>query len=161
MKNLKYLVFLFFASFLIMSCGDDDPTRADYVETLSAGDWTMTSQTLNGVERDFGGTLTSHVQTHLSCDLDAGECSGSNSYVLELDNNGGTVTGGSTFTWTINEDVTTITFNVITQTTNGVTTNCTADCQTVATILEWTENRHVLEITDDNGDVYVRTMERI
>ena len=162
MKKFKLLnILLLFSLFAIVSCGDDENINQDYIETLAAGDWTLTSTTINGVERDFGGILTSHSQTHLSCDLEVGDCSGSNSYVLELDNNGGTITGGSSFTYKIHDEGTMITFNVSTTTTNGVTTPCTTGCVTVFEILEWTDTKHRLQSIDANGDTVIRTMERL
>ncbi len=164
MKNFKRLNYLLlFTIFVLGSCDKDEEISIDQqrIETLAAGAWTMTSTTVDGVERDLGGTLTSHTQTHGYCILADSDCSGSNAFVLELDNNGGILTGGSTFTYKIHENGTMMTINVINSTFNGVTSPCSSDCETVFTFSEWSNTKHVLETTDGTSAVVVRTMERL
>jgi len=164
MKYLLNITFLLLiSSFLFVSCEPAVETSADQlrIETLSAGAWSLTSSTLNGVERDFGGVLVYHTQTHGYCQVVDGDCNGSNAYVLELDNNGGTITGSAVFTYKMHEEGTKMTITTIETTTNGVTTPCSSNCSYEFTVLEWSNTKHVLETVDSNGDVWTRTMERL
>ena len=148
--------------FILGGCNNEEEVSVDQqrIETLAGGAWTLTSTTVDGTERDFGGTLVSHTQTHGLCTVEDGDCSGSNAYVLELAD-GTIVTGGSTFTYKIHEEGKKMTIKVSDQTTNGETSTCTNDCESVFDIKEWSDTKHVLETTDNDGHVIVRTMERL
>ncbi|MBL4704321.1 MAG: hypothetical protein JKY54_07360 [Flavobacteriales bacterium] len=155
MKLFKIIALSSIITLAFFSCSKDQK----YVRWIGDGDWTRTSVTLNGVEMDLGGTLTEHTQTHDVCKVKKGDCTGSNSYTLEL-TVGGTLTGSSTFTYKVHEKGTKITYTVLTSTTNGVTSDCTSGCVTEFDIDEISKDKHILATTDANGDVWVRTMEK-
>ena len=142
-----------------MERSDHHAVNKGHTETLTAGDWKLTSATLNGEERNLGGTLIEHVQKHDPCDPAEEDCKGSKTYTLELEDDGGTETGGSTFTYRVHGGGKYMIVNTISTTKAGATTPCTSGCETVMEIVEWSDTKHVVKIVDGD-DIYIRTMER-
>ena len=156
MKTIKVHYLLFAFLFIFAACSKDQK----YVKWLGEGSWKVTSVTLNGEELELGGTFTEHTQTYEECKVKDGDCNGSESFVIELDDGAGTVTGGKTFTYRVHDKGTKLTLTTLTTTYAGVTYNCETDCIFTFDIIEITKDKHVLSHTDENGDVWLRTIER-
>lgn len=154
MKPKNVAVIFTLISIVFFSCSKDQK----YEKWLGDGTWTLTSNTLDGVEDAWGGS-TSFTQTYNGCKVKDEDCAGSYEYTIE-EGSGETIIGGSTFSYRIHEDGTKITFTYLTYTYDGNTRDCTDDCTLTWDILEMEKDRHVISTEDNNGSTWVRVFEK-
>ncbi len=155
MSKLNVAAIIILLSTALSSCSKDQKV----VEWLGDGTWLLTSNTVNGVEFDPGGTLTL-TYSYEECEVKDADCAGSMEFSL-VGNLGYEFTGGSTFLYRIHEKGAEITFTYLTQTGDGVTLDCDTNCVYTWDILEMEKERHVLTRVDDNGDTKIRSFEKL
>ena len=171
MRVNGYTILMYAVAFLYLSsCSDDLQsdeevvlTNQDYVEILSAGEWTLTSQTFNGEEIDNGVTTSDHTQIYDPCPLTEGPCNGRNSFKTQNQSTGETIERSTSFIYSISEDLTVLAITLVsatTTTTTSHTTFCTQNCKTVYRILEWSDSKHVLRTINLSGDTIIQILER-
>jgi|TARA_B110000114_G_C15072859_1_gene390449 hypothetical protein len=162
MKKNKIINLIFVTLLILSSCSKDQDLdlNQEYVDLFSESTWIQISITKNDEELDLGGNFTEHTMTFEQCNVNDGDCNVSESYVLELDNNSGTILGGSSHTYRVHDNGTKLTLTLLNYTSNGVTNSCDIDCVSTYDIVQITNDKLVLTHIDENNDVWVRTIER-